>query len=196
MIILALMASYLIYESERLVLLKRAVHHVPDYAVLGQEEASLTVVEFLDYSCPRCQNTHPSLKAVLEREKNYRYIPRPFSSDNQGGHNAALFVYAAGRQGQFQQAHERLITNYRAVDDVFISRLTSELGLDLTQIERDMKDPEILEIVENNLKYNGQLGAVSIPTFLINNRIVWFVSGEGANIEQITNVINEAKQSQ
>jgi protein-disulfide isomerase len=192
---LALIGAYLAYNSANLYLIKRAASTVEDIYAFGPEDAELTIVEFLDYSCNKCQKTHPALKQAIEREGDVRFIPRPIFSETEGGNLAGKFVYAAANQGQFKQAHNRFIENYRPVNMAYIDESIAALGLDAQKIKADMDDPKIVRQMEKNKNYNRKLGSPTIPAFLINRRIFWVITRPIPTVQDFLNVFAETKAS-
>jgi protein-disulfide isomerase len=192
---LVLISAYLAYNSAQLYMVKRGASIVENAYAFGPEDAELTVVEFLDYSCNKCQKTHPALKQAMEREGDVRFIPRPIYSETDGGNLAAQFVYAAANQGKFKQAHTRFIENYRTVDMVYIVESITALGLDAEKIKADMDDPKILRQMEKNKHYNKALGSPTIPAFLINRRIFWVITSPIPTVQDFLNVFAETKAS-
>ena len=195
-ILLVSLAGYLSYSSINYAYVKFAVHNVkPEYAQ-GNPDAKLTIVEFLDYSCGKCHDTDPALKTILKNEKDVLFIPRPIFSQTIEGNLAGHFAYAAGRQGKFIEAHNALIETYRPLNDVLIDQIIEELDLDKEQIIEDMKDQKITRQLKKNYSYNRALGSPTIPTFFINNRILWIINiGQVPTATEFQKVIQEAKDS-
>ncbi|MBX2834729.1 MAG: thioredoxin domain-containing protein [Micavibrio sp.] len=192
----ALFAAYILFNVGQLVWVKNAVSRVADPAfATGPKDAELKIVEFLDYSCPRCRATHPVLVDALESEQGpIRYIPRPLSTDNEEGRKAAWLVYAAGLQGKFFEAHETLIRDFHTIDDTYIETLAKGLKIDAAKLKQDMSSPELQKIVEKNAHYNEVLGSHTIPTIFINDWILWIVMGDAPDIQTVKNVIEESKR--
>lgn len=193
-VVLAFAAAALVYDSARLVILKNTLHKVDDAYAVGSVDAELRVVEFLDYSCHKCQKTNPALKEALRQTGEVRFVPRPITSETEGGNLAGQFAYAAARQGKFIDAHNVLIENYRTVDHDYLEQIANELGLDYAQIKHDMDDPKIARQLEKNKDYNKNLRAITTPAFLINSKIMWFITDPIPTVQDFLNVFEEARQ--
>ncbi len=87
---------------------------------------------------------------------------------------AALAAEAAGKQGKFWEMHDKLFQDPRALTDENFEKYAKELGLDLDQFKKDMKDPALEKKIKDQQSQGMQLGARGTPAFFINGR---FLSG-------------------
>lgn len=155
-----------------------------DSPTLGNADAKITLVEFLDPECESCAAFHPVVKKIL---KDYdgkirlvvRYMPlHPNSA------LAATFTEVAGEQGKYWQAQEFLFqkqpewgTKHGPPDsspapDVpkLFEKYAMELGLDLNKFESAVKENRYKEKLERDKK-DGQANGVSkTPTIFVNGR--------------------------
>lgn len=191
---MALLYALIIFDTARLMLAKHAIHDVDEAYVMGQKDGDLELVEFLDYGCGHCQDLHPILTHAMVRDGQVRYIIRPiFTGEKESGTIAARMVYAAGRQGKFEEAHNLLIENFRPIDDSFIESFVLSLELDAAQLKEDMKDPEIdkmlIENVENLQVLKGQV----VPALLMNGNLLFQVSATLPDTNQILSLFNQSR---
>jgi len=192
LVIVAIIALALIGDSVRLVWVKQAVYKTDPAYVTGNEDAPLSIVEFVDYSCFKCHKTYPAFEAALLSEDNIYYLPRPLS-DTEEGKMAARFVYAAGRQGFFFNAHNKLMEGPETIDMAYLERIAGELDLDFETIKKDMDDPKIIKLVEKNGKYNEGLGSYTIPTYFINGKVLWIVDKDIPTAQDFKTMFEQIK---
>lgn len=139
-------------------------------------EAQVRIVEFGDFQCPACAVAHPTVKQVLEEYGDrvnfvFRHFPLP---QHRNAIAAAIASEAAGLQGKFWEMHDKLFENQddwagsSKPLDVF-RRYATELGLDLKRFERDFKEGNFKEKIENDRQDGQVLGVNSTPTFFVNN---------------------------
>lgn len=83
---------------------------------------------------------------------------------------AAVAALAAGRQGKFWEFHDRLFENYKQLSDQKIQEIARLLNLDIKRFQEDMKDPEIVALVRQDVRDGGDAGVRGIPTIFINGR--------------------------
>ena len=83
---------------------------------------------------------------------------------------AAIAALAAGKQEKFWEFHDRLFENYNELSDQKIQEIARELNLDIKRFQEDMKDPEIVTVVRQDVRDGGNAGVRGIPTIFINGR--------------------------
>ena len=80
--------------------------------IRGAADASVTVVEFSDFECPFCKQTHPTLKQLLERypgKVRLAYRDFPLDSIHPQARRAAEAARCASDQGKFWEYHDVLV---------------------------------------------------------------------------------------
>ncbi len=188
------------FEENRLAELasEKAKLFVRDYSpIYGNKDAKVTLVEFLDPECESCRQFYPLVKQVITIfEGKVRLVVRyaPFH----GNSNFAIkIIEAARKQGKYWEALELLFTyqpnwgNHHNPQPELIWTYLPEAGIDVEQIKKDMEDPAIMKIIEQDSKDLEALNVRGTPTF--------FVNGKGLNqfgmdplIKQLSAAVKEA----
>jgi protein-disulfide isomerase len=83
---------------------------------------------------------------------------------------AATAALAAKSQGKFWEFHNLLFKNYNKLNDQKIREIATELGLDQTEFQEKMKDPEIVAMIQQDVQEGVQAGVRGTPTIFINGR--------------------------
>lgn len=139
--------------------------------VRGEPDASLTLVEFLDFECPFCaratgmwRDLHAHFGADL------RYVVRHLPLEDVHPHawGAAVAAEAAGRQGRFWEMHDLLFTRQDALEKPSLIGYADELGLDVEQFAFDLEDPDVADLVQRSADSARVSGARGTPTFFVN----------------------------
>jgi len=68
--------------------------------------------------------------------------------------------------------HDMLFENQRALGESDFERYAKELGLDVAQFKKDMKDPALEKWVEQDMAEGRKLGVRGTPATFINGRLV------------------------
>lgn len=139
--------------------------------VRGDPEAPLTVVEFLDFECPFCARTTGMWKDLHEHfGDRVRYVARHLPLDGPHPHAraAAVAAEAAGRQGKFWEMHDVLFAHQQHLEPDDLRRYAADLGLDLERFDADLRDPEVMALVERDERSAHDSGARGTPTFFLN----------------------------
>lgn len=190
--LIVLACVYLAFETVRYVFLQNALLNTDAEYLLGNPEGDVTIVNFIDYSCPPCRETHPYLDRALQSDGNVKYIPRPVSVLNAEGINAALLPYAAAKQGRFAEMHYALIENYRVINDQILQDLSLEIGIDHQQLKADLNDAKVLEAFEDNMDLIDDYRLKSIPSYAIGRGIL-FSPADGVSTNEFLSLFNEAR---
>lgn len=143
--------------------------------VKGDSDAKVTIVEWSDFQCPFCGRVMPTLKQVEETYGKevriaFKQNPLPMHSDAPFAARAAL---AAQKQDKFWQMHDKLFAanNSHQPDSLKkekVLQMARDLGLDLTQFERDIASPEMADVLRSDQAQALRLGANGTPHFFIN----------------------------
>ena len=143
---------------------------------LGPDNAKVQIVEFSDFQCPACAAAYPYLEQAQKNNSNevqviFRHFPLTQIHDNTIA--ASMAAEAAGVQGKFWEMAKKLFENQASWGDLsspnstFVS-YARDLGLDATQFEKDLDNPDLNSRVEKDSSYATELGINSTPTFYIN----------------------------
>lgn len=155
--------------------------------VLGNPEATTTIVEFYDYQCPYCRRAHPDMERMLdEHGERVRYVFKQFPVlDGPGetdgvSHVAARAAVASVAQGRFREFHHALMSIEGRLSEDRIFALAGESGLDVARLRDEMNNPAIDEYFSRTLELAGEVGIAGTPTYVINGRILQGAQGYDA----------------
>lgn len=146
---------------------------VGDNAFLGEANAEVTVIEFLDYQCPHCRLMAGPLHEILEEYGGkIRYVPRDFPvNDNPLSIRAARAAECAREQGRFWEYHDALLRRETLRDQAF-AEIAAALELDGVAFSGCLESDRYLSSVLRD-KEDGKLAGVEgTPTFFVNGRMV------------------------
>lgn len=141
---------------------------------VGPSNARIDITEFLDPECEACRAMHPILKKVLkdyDQQILYRVRYMPLHGNSV---YAASLLEAARRQGKFWEALEAMFDRQPEWGDhhqprpELLPKILAGAGLDLAQLERDAKLPEIQAHIERDHADGRALGVRGTPTIFVN----------------------------
>lgn len=149
---------------------------VADDYIKGNKEATVTIVEYLDFECEACGAYYPLVKQLAEEFKNdvrfvNRYFPLP---GHKNGLPAALAVEAAGKQGKYWEMHDKLFDEQKSwgekqtPDPTIFEEYAKQIGLNMDQYKKDVKSKEVSERVNRDKISGTQLGVNGTPSFFLN----------------------------
>lgn len=155
---------------------KKLLEVVSDDHIKGNKEASVTLVEYLDFECESCGAYYPLVKKLSEEFKDdvrfvNRYFPLP---GHKNGMQAAFAVEAAAKQGKYWEMHDKLFTEQKnwgekaVADPKIFEGYAQQIGLNLEQFKNDVASKEVEDRVERDKNSGTRLGVSGTPTFFLN----------------------------
>ena len=139
--------------------------------VRGSPLAAVTLIGYGDFACPACAETYLAVKKIQRMMgSRVRYVFRSFpqSGESEQSEDAAEAAECASSQGKFWEMHDRLFENSGASDEVHLSRYATDLGLNLPQFRREMREHVHRQRIRAGRRAAVRTGVASAPTFFIN----------------------------
>ena len=143
-----------------------------DAPSLGDQRATVAVVEFTDYQCPYCAKYHSQTFEKLKKEYidtgKVQYILRDFPLDfHANAKGAAIAANCAGKQDAYWQMNDQLFTNQSELGEGLYQRAAQSLGLNMDQFNSCVSSPEQAQKVEADVAYGQEIGVNGTPAFYI-----------------------------
>ncbi|HBR14087.1 MAG TPA: hypothetical protein DD723_00890 [Candidatus Omnitrophica bacterium] len=142
--------------------------------VRGNQEAPVTIVEFVDFQCPFCARFHIPVSETLKAYPGkVKYIVKNFPlSFHPMARPAAKASFAAGEQGKYWEMVDVLLENGGGLSEAKFEELAKGIGLDVNKFMKDYKenDAKYNEFINKDLQLGGQVQVRGTPTFYINGR--------------------------
>jgi len=148
----------------------------PHSPTLGSDDAKVYLVKFTDPACETCASFSPFIKQAMETFPGQVKIVIRYAPFHEGADGAVRILEAARKQGKFwetlQLLYRRQSTwtqHHRVVLDE-IWQFLPEVGLDVERVKKDMRDPSIAAIIEQDLADARALGVRKTPGFFVNGK--------------------------
>ncbi len=144
--------------------------------VRGSSNAPVTIVEYGDYQCPKCdawfKNEEPTIKAdyIDTNKAKLYFIDFPFLGPDSAV--AAQAAYCAGDQGKYWEYHDYLYDNQGGVQSGWASAsnlksYATTLGLDANNFNSCLDSGKYAERVSHNKESGTSKGVQGTPAFFI-----------------------------
>ncbi|MGB3457215.1 MAG: DsbA family protein [Litorimonas sp.] len=164
-----------------------------DYSV-GPADAKVQLVEFFDYNCGFCKRSTDWMEETMSKypdDVRVVFKELPVLTGREGtSHMAARAALAAARQGHYRKMHFAMMEE-RALNKARVLEIAKNFGIDVDQLERDMKDPAIDRQIQDNLALGQKIPALTgTPFFIVNDAFV-----SGANMGRLSTLLDEALES-
>lgn len=142
--------------------------------VLGRPDAPVQIVEFSDFQCPFCADSHRALREVRRKYVGqvavvYRHSPLP-------GHRyalpAAVASECAAEQGAFEPYHDLLFEQQDSIGIKPWDRFAQAAGVgDVGRFRTCLESGRAARRIQRDLRVVSKLGARGTPTFIVNGRM-------------------------
>ena len=139
------------------------------------EDAAVTVVEYLDFECPACGAQYPVMEEMRDTYGDQiNFVVRYFPLDGHvNARTTAAAAEAAARQDSFEEMYAKLFETQQEwsgasepTPDVFGD--AEALGLDVEQFTEDMESEEVQQRVQADMDDGMQAGVQGTPSIYVN----------------------------
>lgn len=147
--------------------------------VLGNPNAPIKVVEFLDYNCGYCRAATPELKTFLEQNPDVQIIVKEYPVISQNSRALAAYALASARFGKYEEMHYALMeAQIRSDDDM--NRVLQKVGLDPDKLHAVAVSDDVGNHINRVLTLGGDIGIGGTPNFVIGTTVI-----DGAKIDDL-----------
>ena len=138
----------------------------------GAATAAVTVVEFTDYQCPTCAQTHPTVERLAaEYGDRVKFVVRDYPlAMHAHAAKAAEAAEAAREQGKYWEFVALLYGNQSALEVPKLKQYATSLGLDRAKFDAALDGGKFAEKVQRDMTDGDRLGVSGTPTFYVNGR--------------------------
>jgi protein-disulfide isomerase len=140
--------------------------------VAGNPEGKVTMVEFFDYNCGWCKKGFPEVLAMLEADKDLRFVLKEFPIFGDDSEYAAKAAIASIKQGKYWDLHVAMFQHEGKIAKDSVDEIAAGLGLNMEQLKKDMDDPATADILLRNRNLAQALAIGGTPAFIIDDRLV------------------------
>lgn len=147
---------------------------------LRNDNALITLVEYVDYQCPHCKRAYPFVKRLLtEKGKDINFVFRnfPLRKIHPYAYLAATTAEAAGKQNKFWEMHDLIFENQKKITPNYLLSLAKSLNLDLLQFDTDSKSDSVKNKVEADFIGGIRSGVNRTPSFFLNGKLITTYDG-------------------
>jgi len=166
-----------------------ASEHAP---ALGEADAKVHIVEFLDPACETCALFFPMVKQWMSEVPGEIRLSVRHVAFHSGSEYAVKVLEASRKQGKYWETLEAMLasqrqwTQHHTVLPDNIGPAIESVGLDMEQLKADMESMEVMTRMAQDKKDAITLKVSKTPGYFVNGRPL---SSFGA--EQLANLVRE-----
>ena len=181
LIVLFVLGVYLYksYQTKKLGFMARenASVFVRGYSqTLGADDAKVYLIKFSDPACETCSAFHPFVKQLMAVNPGKIKLVIRYAPFHDGADYFVKILEAAKKQGKYWETldvmykTQRYWASHHNPRPQLIWRYLPRAGLDLQKIRKDMTDPEIVKIINQDLADAKTLNVRKTPGFFVNGQ--------------------------
>lgn len=142
----------------------------------GQADAKINIVEFMDPACETCAAFSPIVKKMMAANPGKIKLTLRYAPFHDGADNFVKILEAAGKQGKYWETLDVMFksqsywASHSNPQPQRIWEFLPKAGLDIEQIKKDMNDPAIAKLIEQDLADAKTLNVRKTPGFFVNGK--------------------------
>lgn len=143
----------------------------PTAPTFGASSSTVTIVEFLDFSCPFSEASYGPLREVMQTYQDHiRVVYRdfPVAEIHPRAFAAALAARCAHEQGKYLAYHDRLFANQERHEDGDLLRYARAVGLNEAQFQSCYQSQKYAPVIQQDVQDGLRAGVQGTPTFFFN----------------------------
>ena len=143
---------------------------------LGSDDAKVYLIKFSDPACETCSAFHPLVKKLMAANPGKIKLVIRYAPFHQGADYFVKILEASKNQGKFWETldimyrTQRHWASHHNPKPQLIWRFLPQVGLDLDKLRKDMDNPEIIGIINQDLADAKTLNVRKTPGFFVNGK--------------------------
>lgn len=143
---------------------------------LGSDDAKVYLIKFSDPACETCSAFHPFVKKLMMVHQDKIKLVIRYAPFHTGADYFVKILEAAKKQGKFWETldimynTQRYWASHHNPQPQRIWRFLRKAGLDLEKIRKDMNDPAIVKIIQQDMADAKTLNVRKTPGFFVNGK--------------------------
>ena len=154
----------------------QTLFYSPRQVTIGNTKGDVTLVEFFDYNCGYCKRALTDLTTIMKDDPKLRVVLKEFPVLGPGSVEAAQVAVAVRMQDKtgkkYLEFHQKLLGGRQAADKARALAVAKDVGMDMTQLQKDMQSAEVKATLEENFKLAEALGLNGTPSYVIGDQVV------------------------
>lgn len=159
----------------------------------GNEDATIKIVEFMDYRCKHCKNMASTLNEVLDKNHDVQIVVKQLPIFGGPSLFAAKAALAAANQNKFQDLHKALMQFNGELTDEKVLDIARSVELDIKTLKKDINSQNVEEFIKSNFELSQKLRIMGTPAFIVgkeNSDQVFFIPG-AVEAEQLLKLVDK-----
>lgn len=143
---------------------------------LGSDDAKVYLVEFMDPACETCAAFAPFIKKIMAANPGKIKLVIRYAPFHEGADNFVKILEAARMQGKYWETLDLMFktqniwASHHNYQPEKLWDILPRAGVDIEQIRKDMHDPAIAKIIEQDMADVKALNVQKTPGYFVNGK--------------------------
>ncbi|MBL4904054.1 MAG: thioredoxin domain-containing protein [Desulfocapsa sp.] len=143
---------------------------------LGSDDAKVYIVEFMDPACETCAVFAPFVKKMMADNPGKIKLVLRYAPFHDGAEVFVSILEAARKQGKYWETLDAMFksqahwASHHNPQPERVWEFISQIGLDMVQLKKDMKDPAIAKLIAQDMADAKTLNVRKTPGYFVNGR--------------------------
>lgn len=143
---------------------------------LGSDDAKVFLIEFMDPACETCAAFSPFVKQVMNANPGKIKLVIRYAPFHAGADYFVKILEAARKQGKYWETLDVMFksqphwASHHKPNPQKIWEFLPEAGLDLDKIKKDMNDPKITHLIDQDIADAKTLNVRKTPGYFVNGK--------------------------
>jgi len=158
--------------------------------VIGNKDASVTIVEFFDYNCGFCQRAMNDMNVLLQNDPDLKFVMKELPILSPGSVEASRISTAVYRlyPDQYERFHNDLLGLDGPKDGARALEIAGLMGFDMGKLETEAAKPDVLDAFREANDLATSLGMNGTPSYVIGDEVIFGALGVDVLQGKIANV--------
>jgi protein-disulfide isomerase len=171
---------------------EKLIYDSPRGVVVGNRQGDVSIVEFFDYNCGYCKRALDDMMTMMKADPKLKFVLKEFPVLGPGSLEAAKVAIAVRMQDKsgtkYIDFHRRLLGTRGEANRDRALAAAKESGLDMAQIEKDLKSEEIDATLLESVQLADALGISGTPSYVIGGEVVPGAVGAATLMKHVQSV--------
>ncbi len=148
----------------------------PHSMILGNEDAKVYLIEFMDPACETCAAFSPFVKKIMAAYPGKIKLVLRYAPFHDGADYFVTILEAARKQGKYFETLDVMYksqpywASHHDPQPQKIWQFLPRAGLDMEKLKADMKDPAIAKLIEQDIADAKTLNVRKTPGYFVNGK--------------------------
>jgi protein-disulfide isomerase len=153
------------------------IYSSPRHVTLGNPQGDVTMVEFFDYNCGYCKKAMADMMDMIKADPKLKFVLKEFPVLGEGSQQAAQVAVAVRMQDKtggkkYLEFHQKLLGGRGTADKARAMAVAKEVGMNMSQLEKDLASAEIKSTLDESFKLAEALGLNGTPSYIVGPDVV------------------------